>query len=514
MKAEDIFFEDRNMPRFSRLLEDGDVEMLGITPQNDGIECMIHIGFGYNSYNGDGWFELNLTRDGEWWLSIDDSRAAKKDQLISLFKTKFFNDLKTYYTKTLADLQKNPTKGNFTWIESGTGNKIENGTFEDYKEDYDNANKAFAEPEKHIDLGIMKENEQLSEHDPDDPDYGQYYDDDGPSEDEMDDAQEEVELWIDDNIETICKNAKIEVPADLSEIDDWPDEDEWRAQAYFDSQKEFGKEWLDAMNVSIDSACDKVLYDFRKILKKPAVGQVKECDGGGAVGGDAGGAGGVASGVSSGTSTTDVIGTFDPEKGVLGPGNFIFPTRVGKVTSRLAGNGGGSKRKKDKNGKDKKYYPEKGMKVITSYDNLHEDMIEEALKSKKIEVKNNIIHCKKTEKVKLDTKQPMKKIQVKASNAIKTSKIKQLKVSTKEMKASKDTGKIATLQLDNEAKDLNIGDIVAISKNKHYKVISKRFIKDISECPCIEELSNNEMRKIGEAETKAIIFLVPIGTTK
>jgi len=65
---------------------------------------MIHVGFGYNSYNGDGWFELNLTRDGEWWLSIDDSRAAKKDQLISLFKTKFFNDLKTYYTKTLADL--------------------------------------------------------------------------------------------------------------------------------------------------------------------------------------------------------------------------------------------------------------------------------------------------------------------------------------------------------------------------------------------------------------------------
>jgi len=32
MKAEDIFFEDRNMPRFSHLLEDGDVEMLGITP--------------------------------------------------------------------------------------------------------------------------------------------------------------------------------------------------------------------------------------------------------------------------------------------------------------------------------------------------------------------------------------------------------------------------------------------------------------------------------------------------
>ena len=66
----------------------------------------------------------------------------------------------------------------------------------------------------------------------------------------------------------------------------------------------------------------------------------------------------------AGTSTTDVIGTFDPKKGVMGVGNFMVPSKVKVPLHRWEVCNGGSKRKKDKKGRDKHYAYEKGMKVV------------------------------------------------------------------------------------------------------------------------------------------------------
>lgn len=110
-------------------------------------------------------------------------------------------------------------------------------------------------------------------------------------------------------------------------------------------------------------------------INKEHFAEVNECDGG-AAGGDAGGAsaGGDAGAVAvdagdtasemAGTSTADVIGTFDPKKGVMGVGNFMVPSKVKVPLHRWEVCNGGSKRKKDKKGKDKKYAYEKGMKVV------------------------------------------------------------------------------------------------------------------------------------------------------
>ena len=107
--------------------------------------------------------------------------------------------------------------------------------------------------------------------------------------------------------------------------------------------------------------------------------------GGGDAGGDAGGDSGIAaSGNSDGdaaymhggraiTTAEDILGKYDPSKGCMGKGDFHIPKMIGKLQHRWPCCNGGSKRKKDKNGKDKKYYPEKGMKVITSYADLTED---------------------------------------------------------------------------------------------------------------------------------------------
>lgn len=103
---------------------------------------------------------------------------------------------------------------------------------------------------------------------------------------------------------------------------------------------------------------------------------IDECDGGGApAGGDAGGpgigdAGGVTvdagdvSGEMSGITTTEVLGTNKPGQGFFGKDNFYIPSRVKFPLHRWEICNGGSKRKKGKNGKPKKYEYEKGMKVV------------------------------------------------------------------------------------------------------------------------------------------------------
>ena len=124
---------------------------------------------------------------------------------------------------------------------------------------------------------------------------------------------------------------------------------------------------------------------------------ISECDGGGAAaGGDAGGASaggdagaidaGDTAGEMAGTSTADVLGTFDPKKGVMGVGNFMVPSKAKVPLHRWEVCNGGSKRKKDKKGKDKKYAYEKGMKVVVSMFEDDEEMPIEPLEP----VKQNI----------------------------------------------------------------------------------------------------------------------------
>ena len=92
---------------------------------------------------------------------------------------------------------------------------------------------------------------------------------------------------------------------------------------------------------------------------------IDECDGGDAGGGDIGGGDGASiSGEITGTTTTDVLGTNEPGKGYMGPGNFYIPSKVKFPLHRWEVSNGGSQRKKTKKGKNKKYSYEKGMKVV------------------------------------------------------------------------------------------------------------------------------------------------------
>lgn len=102
---------------------------------------------------------------------------------------------------------------------------------------------------------------------------------------------------------------------------------------------------------------------------------MSECDGGGGAGGaSVGGAmsGGDTGGISAGdtavdfdgTSVEDVLGKNEPGKGYMGPGNFYIPSKVKVPFHRYEIANGGSKRKKTKKGKNKKYSYEKGMKVV------------------------------------------------------------------------------------------------------------------------------------------------------
>lgn len=97
-------------------------------------------------------------------------------------------------------------------------------------------------------------------------------------------------------------------------------------------------------------------------------GKIDECDGGGdagvAIGGDAGAA---PTGEPTGTTNAEVLGNCDhTHDGYLGPGCFHVPCQVKVPLYRWQVANGGSKRKKDKKGKDKHYAYEKGMKVVVN----------------------------------------------------------------------------------------------------------------------------------------------------
>ena len=97
-------------------------------------------------------------------------------------------------------------------------------------------------------------------------------------------------------------------------------------------------------------------------------GKIDECDGGGdagvAVGGDSGTA---PAGEPTGTTNAEVLGNCDhAHDGYLGPGCFHVPCKVKVPLYRWQAANGGSKRKKDKKGKDKHYAYEKGMKVVVN----------------------------------------------------------------------------------------------------------------------------------------------------
>lgn len=117
-----------------------------------------------------------------------------------------------------------------------------------------------------------------------------------------------------------------------------------------------------------------------KSYRRKDIITVDECDGG-AVGGDAGAGAGVSSGDAGGVDVSsdsaihidDVLGKNEPGKGYMGPGNFYIPSKVKVPFKRWEIANGGSKRKKNKKGKDKKYSYEKGMKVVV-------DMFEEGIK--------------------------------------------------------------------------------------------------------------------------------------
>lgn len=124
----------------------------------------------------------------------------------------------------------------------------------------------------------------------------------------------------------------------------------------------------------ISISCDGKLFP-KDIVDKVAKYTVFECDGAGDAGGDAGGATGGDAGAAdagdtagemTGTSTADVLGTFDPKKGVMGVGNFMVPAKVKVPLHRWEVCNGGSKRKKDKKGRPMKTPYEKGMKVVVS----------------------------------------------------------------------------------------------------------------------------------------------------
>ena len=112
----------------------------------------------------------------------------------------------------------------------------------------------------------------------------------------------------------------------------------------------------------------------KHILSKLNSSYIDECDGA-AAGGDAGGAvaggdAGVAAdsgdvaGEMAGTTSAEVLGVNEPGKGFFGKGNFYIPARAKCPMHRWEIANGGSKRKKTKSGKPKKYAYEKGMKVV------------------------------------------------------------------------------------------------------------------------------------------------------
>lgn len=116
----------------------------------------------------------------------------------------------------------------------------------------------------------------------------------------------------------------------------------------------------------------------RNIVDAMNASYLDECDGGVSGGGDVGGVTGDAGSAESGISSGDVLGNHDHNDyagGFMGPGCFHMPSHVKTPLHRYELCNGGSKRKKTKSGKDKKYAYENGMKVVV--DMFEDEMLNE-----------------------------------------------------------------------------------------------------------------------------------------
>lgn len=155
-KLEYIVIDDEDLPSFESCKEE--LEMLGVTPQVDGLDSVIYLKIPVEDriLEADCVFELNLTHDGKWWLSIDDREAAAREQLLELFKTKFFSQLREHFDIIFRWLKMHPEEGRWTMVGAHhNGPEEPNGSFEEFEETFKLAQLAFQHPEKRIDDYVM-----------------------------------------------------------------------------------------------------------------------------------------------------------------------------------------------------------------------------------------------------------------------------------------------------------------------------------------------------------------------
>ena len=155
-RSEDIVIDDEVLPSFESCKEE--IEMLGITPQVDGLDSIIYLRIPVEDYvlEANYVFELNLTHDGKWWLSVDDRKAAAREQLLELFKTKFFNQLRGYFDINFRWLKMHPEEGRWTIVSTHhDGPEEPNGSFKDFEESFKLAQLAFQHPEMNVDDYVM-----------------------------------------------------------------------------------------------------------------------------------------------------------------------------------------------------------------------------------------------------------------------------------------------------------------------------------------------------------------------
>lgn len=174
---------------------------------------------------------------------------------------------------------------------------------------------------------------------------------------------------------------------------------------------------IQIVNMKIDGK--KVSSKFLNHLNKKYFNNViDECDGGDAGGADMGGGDGTSvGGEITGTTTSDVLGTNEPGKGYMGPGNFYIPRKVKVPLHRWEVSNGGSQRKKTKKGKNKKYSYEKGMKVVVdmfeneSFDNQQHKIDKPKIMSKLKRLSSQIKNANDVKAVEQDFSNDKDKIQ-------------------------------------------------------------------------------------------------------
>lgn len=403
-RCRQIVLDDEYLPSSLRYC---DFKMLGYTPQIDGIDSLLNVGFSFDPDSV--LFELNLTTGGYWWLSINDEFAATRVQLKQVLNSKFFQLIKAEALKKIGYLQKHPKSG--VWkMEMDDGEVIDNGNYNCFRQEFAMMKRALENPMKHIDRYIMKEEKSMSESDPysghnlvrfASSGYNPKYDPERLRREQsrisyrlkqlpailkrvfpnaFDDVQLKPSRVFDDKFHICFKVNNLE--SDIKECD--------RIEQVCKLVPEVRKilDWLLRQeNIHIDF---NAVHAINTAAGKTSL---QEGEGGGAAAaGDAGGAVGDGGGESGGEAaslpsmtgdiagemnsgkitTVDVLGKWDPKRGCMGKGDFHPPKKIAVPFHRWEICNGGSKRKKDKRGKDKKYYTDKGMKIITSYDDLVE----------------------------------------------------------------------------------------------------------------------------------------------